>query len=137
MRIKTIDKLKLVSHSGFFYRANNRGTMGLNWAQNLNLPIEIRECGTAINLPRDLIDKLSDFAVVCIDIYYRGKLSHDFKGRFQILFPAIKKWIEQNGYYVAKSGRQFLAIPISICNQTIQATNVDNTNQQGQLFSLT
>ena len=132
MQKKQINNLTLTSTTGFFYKANLRGASGLDWGRNINLPMEVRECSNAINLSKDIVERLSDFAVVIMEIYYTSKINgkHSFKGRFRTLAPAIRQWVKINGYYKAKSGEFYLAIPITLWEVAERGESKVNVNQR-------
>ena len=135
MNTETQPALRTVKVStGFFYRTNARGQMGLNWVANFTLPVGIRNCIHAINLGRHFVEHLPFESVVEATIWQEHKGSpREFKGIFSIPSEKLRWWTTTNGYYTARSGNYWLAVP-TILWKVVKTPEPKEDTKQKSLF---
>ncbi len=128
--MNTITLVVVKVSTGFFYRTNARGQKGLNWIANFNLPVGVRNCVHAINLGQGFVDRLPVGCIVEATIWqeHKGK-PREFKGIFNMQADQIRWWAAANGYYQAKSGAWWLAVPTILWKVT-RLPEVEKVTQQ-------
>ena len=122
--------------SGFFYRTNNRHQLGLNWFSSMGLPEGIRLCKHAINLGQHFVENLPFEGTVEATIWLEhGNGPREFKGIFQMDADRIRWWASTNGFYTAKSGAKWLAVP-TILWKVVKLPDIKKVESQLSLFTV-
>lgn len=110
------------TRSVFFYRSNNRGEPGVNWAWNTDLPQSTRNCSTSIGVLRWMVEKCQETNDNLVtSVFYRNK----FEGKYTMGPRQMREWLEINGYYRSAYG-ETLQIPLVLWGHLIDDRQAQN-----------
>lgn len=122
-----------VVQNGFFYRTNNRGLPGLDWGNNLTLPLEIRKCPHSIAIPEHRVADMARGEHMLCEVHAERKEGKVWLGDFRIYVDTLWWWESVNGYYTTKDGRRILAVPCPALWHVLEVPKKEKKGPEDQL----